>query len=202
MRQLLSLDSKIIQFLNKLFDLVGLNVLFMACCLPIITIPAAWGALLTTKYKQQTFPDLAIYTVFWKLVKEKWITSLKTGSFTLTVFLCLVVLPSRLNITLLLPIQLIGIITTLVLLTYQFILTGLYEMKFKDTLRNCGYLFMSFPIQTSLMIIINTLIVFLSVTSYAGLLIAVYFYLFGGFVGLANLNAWSLRKVLTQLSTD
>lgn len=202
MKKLLSLDSPLIRRLNQLVDLVGFNLVFMACCLPIITIPAAWGALLTTKYKQITFPDLAIYKTFWQLVKENWPTSLKTGSLSLIVFLCLVVLPSRLNITLLLPIQLIGIIATLVLLTYQFILIGLYQMSVKDILRNCGYLFMTFPIQTSLIIIINTLVIFLSVTSYAGILIAVYVFLFGGFVGLAKLNAWSLKKVLTQLSTD
>lgn len=202
MKKLLSLDSPLIRRLNQLVDLVGLNLVFMACCLPIITIPAAWGSLLTTKYKQQLFPDLAIYTMFWKLIKEKWSISLKTVSFTLIIFLCLVVVPSRLNLTILLPIQLIGIIATLVTLTYQFILICLFEMKLKDYLKNCGYLFMSFPIQTSLIIIFNTLIIFLSVTSFAGIMIAVYFYLFGGFVAIANVNAWALRKVLAQLSTE
>ena len=69
-------------------------------------------------------------------------------------------------------------------------------------MRNCGYLFMSFPIQTSLIIIFNTLIIFLSVTSFAGILIAIYFYIFGGFVGLAKVNAWALRTVLKQLIDD
>ena len=200
MRQLLSLDSKLIKALNKLFDLVGLNSIFIVCCLPIITIPAAWGALLTTQYKQQSIPDLSIYRTFWTLLKEKLKASILLGGFTLTVLLCLVVLPSRLNMNVLLPIQLLGIIVTLVLLTYQFILTGLFEMNTKSILRNCGYLFINFPVQTSLIIIMNTLVIFLSVTSYAGLLIAVYVYLFGGFVGLAKLNAWALSKIFVQLS--
>ena len=202
MKQLLSYDSKLIVFFTKLFDFVGLNVMFMVCCLPVITIPAAWSALLTIKYQQQSQPDLAIYTTFWKHIKEKWLVSLKVSLVTLTILGLMVILPSRFGLIYLLPFQVVGSIVTLVLLSYQFILTGLYEMNVKTLLRNCGFLFMTFPVQTSLLIIINTVVIFLSVTSYAGILISVYVYLFGGFVGLAILNAWVLRHIFKQLTSD
>ena len=202
MKQLLSLDSKLIIFLTKLFDFVGLNVMFMVCCLPVITIPAAWSALLTTKYHPQRQPDLGIYATFWKIIKEKWLLSLKVSLITLSILGLMVILPSRFALVYLLPFQVVGSVVTLILLTYQFILIGLYEMDVKTLLRNCGFLFMTFPVQTSLLIIINTLVIFLSVTSYAGILISVYVFLFGGFVGLAILNAKVLGHIIKQITND
>ena len=41
----LSSDSKIIQFLNRLGELILLNLCFLLCCLPVVTVGAASAAL-------------------------------------------------------------------------------------------------------------------------------------------------------------
>ena len=45
MGRIFSLDSPLFSFLNKVADLILLNILTMICCLPIITIGASMTAL-------------------------------------------------------------------------------------------------------------------------------------------------------------
>lgn len=200
MKQWLGTDSKLITLLNHLFDFVGLNAVFLLTCLPIITIPSAWSSLLTVKYRQKEQRDINVYRIYFQLFKKNIVTNIQLLVVDIVLLLVLVVLPSGLNLPILIPLQLLGLIVILVLLTYQFILVGLYEMTWRDVLRNCGFLFTSFPLETSLLIIINTLLVFLSVTSFLGILISFYAYAFGGFVAIAILNAWLLKRIFNRLS--
>lgn len=56
MKNLFSLDSPIVQLLSKLMDMILLNLLFLLCCLPIVTIGAAQAGLITAVRVMQA-PD-------------------------------------------------------------------------------------------------------------------------------------------------
>lgn len=56
MKNLFSLDSPIMQLLSKLMDMILLNLLFLLCCLPVVTIGAAQAGLMTAVRAMQA-PD-------------------------------------------------------------------------------------------------------------------------------------------------
>ena len=51
MKKLLDLDSPVIRLLGRLTDLMALNIIFLASCLPVITVGAAWTALYYVTFK-------------------------------------------------------------------------------------------------------------------------------------------------------
>lgn len=51
MSRILSSDSKFMLFLSKFFDIVILSILFLMCCLPVVTIGPALSALYSTTRK-------------------------------------------------------------------------------------------------------------------------------------------------------
>ena len=51
--KLFSMDCKFLETFNKITDLVTLNILWLLCCIPIITIGASTSALYQDVYKSQ-----------------------------------------------------------------------------------------------------------------------------------------------------
>lgn len=199
MRKWLNLDSPVIRFLTNVFDWVTLNLLFILVCLPIITIPSAWGALLAVKYDQLTHPDLQIHKKFIAYFKKCFTLNSKLALLNLLVLTVLIVLPSLMNTDWVLSIQIVGVFILGVLLSYQFILISQFEVTVNDVLKNAFYLFVNYPVHTVLIIIINTLILFASTTTYMGIIIALYIFSFVGFVLLAKINAYLLKHILNKV---
>lgn len=199
MRRWLNLDSPIIKFLSHLFDWVSLNLLFILVCLPVITIPSAWGALLAVNYEQYFHPDLPLHQRFLNYVKQHFKLTLKLTLVELIILAVLVVLPSLLKIDIFIIFQVIGIFLLAILLTYSYILISQFEMSVKDVLSNSLFLFINYPVQTVFLIIINTFVLFLSTTTYIGMIVAIYLFSFVGFVALAKINAFFLRFVLNKV---
>ncbi len=86
MKKVFSIDSPLMQLISKYADLVILNVLYLVCCLPIITIGAARTALYATTLKQLKGEDAGILC-FFRMFKENfkhsflpWIILLVTGA--------------------------------------------------------------------------------------------------------------------------
>ena len=89
MRNLFSLDSKFMQMLMTLGDYVILNVIFLVCCVPVVTIGAAKSALYRVMFEMLE-DNGALYKKFFKcFVKDLKVTVpmfLVKGGVTL--FLC------------------------------------------------------------------------------------------------------------------
>lgn len=64
MGQIFHYDSPVVHTINKIVDLVILNLLFLLCCIPIVTIGAAQTALYTAVYKR-IFHDLPLWRSYW-----------------------------------------------------------------------------------------------------------------------------------------
>jgi uncharacterized membrane protein YesL len=45
MKNIFGIDSKFMQLLSKLWDLMMLNLLYLICCIPVVTIGAAQAGL-------------------------------------------------------------------------------------------------------------------------------------------------------------
>ncbi len=78
-----SLDGKLYRFSIIIYKYFALNVLFLIFCVPLVTIPAATGALFTVAKKYAHSDDLAIFVMFWRGFRENWKQSTILGAIFL-----------------------------------------------------------------------------------------------------------------------
>ncbi|MCP1103001.1 putative membrane protein YesL [Aequitasia blattaphilus] len=67
-----NIDGPLFSFLNKMADLVILNILFLICCLPIVTIGASTTALYYVSLRMVRNHEGYIARNFWKSFKENF----------------------------------------------------------------------------------------------------------------------------------
>ncbi|MGI5976697.1 MAG: YesL family protein [Candidatus Limivicinus sp.] len=70
--KLFSPDSKFMQAMSRLADLAVINMMYVICCLPVITIGAASTALYTVCSKMVYNRDSRLYRTFFKSFKENF----------------------------------------------------------------------------------------------------------------------------------
>jgi len=71
-QKLFDIDSPILRFMNKLFDMVLLTVIWAICCLPIFTIGAATTALYYVTMKMASDIEGYIFKDFFKAFKSNF----------------------------------------------------------------------------------------------------------------------------------
>jgi len=71
-QKLFDIDSPILRFMNKLFDMVLLTVIWAICCLPIFTIGAATTALYYVTMKMASDIEGYIFKGFFKAFKSNF----------------------------------------------------------------------------------------------------------------------------------
>ena len=87
MKSLFSYDSPLISILNVVADALIVNLLFVVCCLPIITIGPAMTALYSVAIKwneKETSGGIDFLRAFWKNLRTSiplWLTILPIGLF-------------------------------------------------------------------------------------------------------------------------
>lgn len=72
MNNLLNPDNPMIRFLSRLFDLILLNILFIASCIPVITIGAAVSAAYQVIFKMIDKKDPYIFKSYIHALKENF----------------------------------------------------------------------------------------------------------------------------------
>ena len=75
MMNIFRIDSPFVQFMTKLFDMILLNLLFLICCIPIVTIGASCAALHTVTIKTVSGEEPYIFKGFFKAFKQNFIHS-------------------------------------------------------------------------------------------------------------------------------
>lgn len=73
-----NLDSPVMRFLTKVADLIILNILFLICCIPIVTIGAASTALYTVTMKSVRDEESYVIRSYFKAFKDNF----KIGTFS------------------------------------------------------------------------------------------------------------------------
>ena len=87
--KIFDLDSPLMQFLNKMADLLWLNILTFICCIPIVTIGASLTAMHYMALKMVRNEECYITRGFFKSFKE---------NFRQATLIWLLLLPSYLEI--------------------------------------------------------------------------------------------------------
>ena len=88
MGRIFRMDSPFTEAMTKLFDMIALNIIFLICCLPVITVGASCTALHTITMKIAKGDDPSVIKEFFHALKSNfpqatltWLLLLVGGGF-------------------------------------------------------------------------------------------------------------------------
>lgn len=194
-------DNVIVRALNKICDMVCLNVLWLICCIPIVTIGAATTALYTVMLKMVKNEEGYIFRGFFKAFKSNfkqstiiWIILLLLGIVCWIDFRVAGVISGTAGIVLRSIFLLVGVVLFSVMI-YVFPLTARYENTIRATFRNAVILTVGKLPYTILMIAVTVGAVIVSLWNTATLMFALpLWFLIGGSL-ISWINSYILRRV-------
>lgn len=196
----LSSDSKIMQFLNRLGELILLNLCFVLCCLPVVTVGAASAALYTVCTRYGTEREGAIYSLFFRSFRS----SLKQGIVLWLLELLLCIISTYFALLFFLQgdgthfafipfLVLLGLV--LVVFGYVYPLLGQFENTLGGTFRNAVILSLGYLPRSIVVAAINAApLVMMAVNPELFMRIGI-FWAFLFFSGAAYLNSRILKPV-------
>lgn len=81
----MQLDNPVINFLNKMTDLILLNLLFLVCCIPVVTIGPAITAMYYVNLRSIRYGDGYVVRTFFRAFRESFKQSFTAGLMTMAV---------------------------------------------------------------------------------------------------------------------
>lgn len=80
-------ENPVIAFLNKMADLILLNLIFLLCCIPVVTIGPAITALYAVSLRSVRYGDGYVIQTFFRSFKQNFKQSFVVGMIGIY-FLC------------------------------------------------------------------------------------------------------------------
>ena len=196
---MLQKDGKFVKVLNRIADLVGLNLLAILFCIPIITIGASITAVYGCIFRIQEKKEGYLIKDFWKLFKA----SFRSSTIIYLVGVAVVAMlyldyqifatDSRLDILQVLVVA--GGILVAEIFTYAFPMESYFENSLKATVKNALLLGISNIPYTLLMLGINVFPFFL--VARIPVTFGIWFLI--GISGVAWINSFFLKKIFSKV---
>lgn len=196
---MLQKDGKFVKVLNRIADLVGLNLLAILFCIPIITIGASITAVYGCIFRIQQKREGYLTKDFWKLFKECFRSSTIIYLVGVAVVAMLYLdyqifaTDSRLDILQVLVVA--GGILVAEIFTYAFPMESYFENSLKATVKNALLLGISNIPYTLLMLGINVFPFFL--VARIPVTFGIWFLI--GISGVAWINSFFLKKIFSKV---
>lgn len=196
---MLQKDGKFVKVLNRIADLVGLNLLAILFCIPIITIGASTTAVYGCIFRIQEKREGYLTKDFWKLFKECFRSSTIIYLVGVAVVAMLYLdyqifaTDSRLDILQVLVVA--GGILVAEIFTYAFPMESYFENSLKATVKNALLLGISNIPYTLLMLGINVFPFFL--VARIPVTFGIWFLI--GISGVAWINSFFLKKIFSKV---
>ena len=194
-------DNVVMRALGKIGDMICLNVMWLICCIPIITIGASTTALYTVMLRMVKNEEGYIFRGFLKAFKSNfkqstliWLILLLLGIVWTVDFRVAGFMPGMAGIILSAIFLALGFILLSVTI-YIFPLTARYENGIKATFKNALILTVAKLPYTFLMVAIVVAAVFASLWSAFTLLFSLPLWLFFGVSLIVWINSYILRRV-------
>ena len=194
-------DNVVMRALGKIGDMICLNVMWLICCIPIITIGASTTALYTVMLRMVKNEEGYIFRGFLKAFKSNfkqstliWLILLLLGIVWTVDFRVAGFIPGMAGIILSAIFLALGFILLSVMI-YIFPLTARYENGIKATFKNALILIVAKLPYTFLMVAIVVAAVFASLWSAFTLLFSLPLWLIIGGALIAWVNSYILRRV-------
>lgn len=207
MKNIFNLDSPLMQMLTRAGDMILLNVLFLLCCIPVITIGASIAAM--HKMMQEIVYDVDTSTVkgFFRAFKANFKQATILWGFVL-----LVILSLGCDVLLIITyfsgseavkwmFILLGVLAALVccVLAYMIPLLVRYENTLREHLTNAAVLAIIKLPRTICLVALNLLPAILFAVSVSVFFQTLIFWLFIGFTFTTYLEVILLKPVFTEL---
>lgn len=206
MKNILSYDSKFMKTLEQVADTMLLNILFLICCLPVLTIGAALCGLFSgcRALSEDTTPFRCFFKGFrtsFKRATLAWLillpvlTLLTYTAYTVWIFM-------KMNATMALftfIVSLIALATALCVTTMIFLFYSRFECTLRQLLKNGLFMHLSCMIRSTLIGLgcWFPVIAFFIQPYLFGQLIPVWLFLYFGVAG--NLSVWLMKKPFARL---
>ena len=196
---MLQKDGKFVKVLNRIADLVGLNLLAILFCIPIITIGASITAVYGCIFRIQEKREGYLTKDFWKLFKECFRSSTIIYLVGVAVVAMLYLdyqifaTDSRLDILQVLVVA--GGLLVAEIFTYAFPMESYFENSLKATVKNALLLGISNIPYTLLMLGINVFPFFL--VARIPVTFGIWFLI--GISGVAWINSFFLKKIFSKV---
>lgn len=204
MQRFFSMDNGLFRALNRISDLMILNLIFILCCIPVVTIGPALTGLYYVALKIASNEEGYIVRGFFKSFKQNfrqgliiWLILLAAGCvFGVDIFILIQTKTAFSNV-LLVIISATALVFLMVFL-YIFPVLSRFENNIRATFKNSLIIAVAdFP-RTFVMMVITAAAVILtfwnSITLWYGLLV----WILVGFSGLAFINSHFLNKIFAK----
>jgi len=201
--QKFKIDNPFFSLMDKIGDLVILNILWLVCCLPVITAGAASTAMFAVVMKMSAGEDPVIFGTFFKAFKENFRQStwtfllfLVSGAFLLVDFLAAPSFPDLVGKLLLIGSAAFGVLWFWALV-YSFPVLLTFHAGIKETVQKS--LLMSFQNLPSTLAV-SFLVLLPIITLFVFPDIAIYllpFFLIIGSSCIALGTAWFFNRIFT-----
>lgn len=201
MQSLFSPDSKIMQALTGLADLMILNILFVVTCIPIFTIGAASSALYTVVFRMQRQEEGGIFRTYFRSFRENFRQGTAIWLILLPLFAvgCINLIwcsAQEGTLSFILLLMTILVLAVLVLIfSYVFPLQSQFRNPVKLTLSNAFLLSIAHLPRSLVIAVVNLLPLGMAYVNLYAFMQTSLLWLFMYFAGSAFLNALLLRKV-------
>lgn len=199
---LFNIDSPIMRFLTKLADLILLNILFLICCIPIVTIGASSAALYTVTLKAVNDEESYIVRSFFHAFKQNfkigtlsWLIVLVFGIIFAVDFRILPVLPETMNKILRIFLLALFIFYGMFVI-YLFPYIAQFENTLKDTLKNTVILSIAHLPYTLLLFMLHALAI--AVTLFADFRIIGFLWITAGFSVVAYISSFLFHRIFSK----
>lgn len=194
-------DNIIVRALSKICDMVCLNILWLICSIPIITIGASTAALYTVMLKMVKNEEGYIFRGFFKAFKSNfkqstimWIVILLLGIVCWIDYRVAGVMPGMGGSIMRIIFLLLGFILLSVTI-YIFPLTARYENTIRNTVRNALILTVGKLPYTLLMVVVTVGSLIISLWNSMTLMFAIPLWFIIGVSLIAWINSYILRRV-------
>lgn len=196
---MLQKDGKFVKVLNRIADLVGLNLLAILFCIPIITIGASITAVYGCIFRIQEKREGYLTKDFWKLFKECFRSStiiyLVGAAVAAMLYLDYQIFATDSRLDILQVLVVAGGILVAEIFTYAFPMESYFENSLKATVKNALLLGISNIPYTLLMLGINVFPFFL--VARIPVTFGIWFLI--GISGVAWINSFFLKKIFSKV---
>lgn len=199
------IDNPILQGIGKIADFVILNLLWLVCSLPIITIGASTTALYSVTLKLVKNEEGYIAKGFLKAFKENfkqstlmWLLFMLLGFILIVDFSSLKLMPANFGAFLRVLFLVMGG-TLIGTATYAFSLQARFENTIRNTLKNALILVFAKLPYTLLILLLTVGPVFATILTPRTLMVGILIWIFVGVTLVAYLNSFLLRRVFAKL---
>ena len=174
MRDFFNFDSPLVRALNKMFDVMWLNILTLLCCLPIVTIGASLTSmhfvLLRLYRDEDTYVARSFFTAFRKNFKQTtllWLAYLAIGAVLAADLWILYTDAVEMHDIVKIVMTVLAVIY-LISLFWAFILQSRYINPISITMKNTLIVGLSHPVQTLAVVFLTVAPLLLLLFAYFG----------------------------------